>query len=68
MTKAQARLQEERERGVPWKQWGPYLSERQWGTVRLIWLFGVLDPQRFLEVGKRAAFTKSAVGPGGGNG
>jgi hypothetical protein len=20
--------------GVPWKQWGPYLSERQWGTVR----------------------------------
>jgi hypothetical protein len=22
------------ERGVPWKKWGPYLSERQWGTVR----------------------------------
>ena len=21
-------------KGVPWKQWGPYLSERQWGTVR----------------------------------
>src|SRR5580700_11312921 len=19
---------------VPWKKWGPYLSERQWGTVR----------------------------------
>jgi hypothetical protein len=19
---------------VPWRQWGPYLSERQWGTVR----------------------------------
>src|SRR5262249_26646668 len=19
---------------VPWKRWGPYLSERQWGTVR----------------------------------
>src|SRR5690349_23581805 len=19
---------------VPWKQWGPYLSDRQWGTVR----------------------------------
>ncbi len=18
----------------PWKKWGPYLSERQWGTVR----------------------------------
>ena len=27
-------LDEARERGVPWKQWGPYLSERQWGTVR----------------------------------
>ena len=21
-------------RGEPWKRWGPYLSERQWGTVR----------------------------------
>jgi hypothetical protein len=20
--------------GTPWKKWGPYLSERQWGTVR----------------------------------
>jgi hypothetical protein len=23
-----------RENGAAWKQWGPYLSERQWGTVR----------------------------------
>src|SRR5215475_14591607 len=30
----QRRLDEVRENGVPWKQWGPYLSERQWGTVR----------------------------------
>ena len=30
----QIRLDEAREKGVPWKQWGPYLSERQWGTVR----------------------------------
>jgi hypothetical protein len=30
----QRRLDEARENGVPWKQWGPYLSERQWGTVR----------------------------------
>jgi hypothetical protein len=29
-----ARLEEVREKGVPWRQWGPYLSERQWGTVR----------------------------------
>ena len=28
------RLKESREQRVPWKKWGPYLSERQWGTVR----------------------------------
>jgi len=28
------RLDEARETGVPWRKWGPYLSERQWGTVR----------------------------------
>jgi hypothetical protein len=30
----QQRLNVAREQGVPWKKWGPYLSERQWGTVR----------------------------------
>jgi hypothetical protein len=30
----QMRLNEAREQGVLWKKWGPYLSERQWGTVR----------------------------------
>ena len=30
----QKRLNEARTQGVPWKKWGPYLSERQWGTVR----------------------------------
>jgi Mannosylglycerate hydrolase MGH1-like glycoside hydrolase domain len=30
----QKRLNEAREGGIPWKKWGPYLSERQWGTVR----------------------------------
>jgi hypothetical protein len=29
-----ARLQEARENRIAWKKWGPYLSERQWGTVR----------------------------------
>src|SRR5215468_1153218 len=29
-----ARLLEAREGTAPWRQWGPYLSERQWGTVR----------------------------------
>jgi hypothetical protein len=28
------RLQETRTGKIPWKKWGPYLSERQWGTVR----------------------------------
>jgi len=28
------RLKESREKKVPWKKCGPYLSERQWGTVR----------------------------------
>ena len=28
------RLEEAREQAVPWRKWGPYLSERQWGTVR----------------------------------
>jgi hypothetical protein len=30
----QKRLNDARTAGVPWKKWGPYLSERQWGTVR----------------------------------
>src|SRR3954452_17988661 len=30
----QTRLDEAREGNIPWKKWGPYLSERQWGTVR----------------------------------
>ena len=32
-TAEEIRLREARE-GVPWRAWGPYLSERQWGTVR----------------------------------
>ena len=28
------RLVEIRESKVPWYRWGPYLSQRQWGTVR----------------------------------
>jgi hypothetical protein len=30
----QTRLNDARERNLPWRKWGPYLSERQWGTVR----------------------------------
>jgi hypothetical protein len=34
MTAEQQRLNEARERTAHWQRWGPYLSERQWGTVR----------------------------------
>jgi len=30
----QKRLKDACAIGAPWKKWGPYLSERQWGTVR----------------------------------
>ena len=31
---AEGRRLEEARRGVPWRRWGPYVSDRQWGTVR----------------------------------
>jgi hypothetical protein len=34
MTAEEMRLAEARERKKHWKRWGPYLSERAWGTVR----------------------------------
>jgi hypothetical protein len=34
LTQEELRLQEDRTRKGNWKRWGPYLSERQWGTVR----------------------------------
>jgi len=34
MTKEELRLKESRARTKHWKRWGPYLSERAWGTVR----------------------------------
>src|SRR5262245_11978581 len=33
-TAEEQRLAELRERKAHWKRWGPYLSERAWGTVR----------------------------------
>ncbi len=30
----QRRITEANEQARPWRRWGPYLSERQWGTVR----------------------------------
>src|SRR5438045_2304279 len=34
MTAEHRRLAEARANAVPWRRWGPCLSERQWGTVR----------------------------------
>src|SRR6266498_3211794 len=34
MTQEEIRLAESRDRKKHWKRWGPYLSERAWGTVR----------------------------------
>ncbi|HTV58177.1 MAG TPA: glucosidase [Verrucomicrobiae bacterium] len=34
MTEEEKRLQQTATRDTNWKRWGPYLSERQWGTVR----------------------------------
>src|ERR1044071_8325821 len=34
MTAEHDRLDEARAHNIAWKKWGPYLSERQWGTVR----------------------------------
>ncbi len=34
MTPEEQRLEDDRTQKIPWHKWGPYLSERQWGTVR----------------------------------
>src|SRR5260370_26056920 len=34
MTSEERRLEESRDRQENWKRWGPYVSERAWGTVR----------------------------------
>jgi hypothetical protein len=34
MKSEQLRLDEIAAKDIPWRKWGPYLSERQWGTVR----------------------------------
>jgi hypothetical protein len=34
LTAEEQRLEQSRQRTAHWKRWGPYLSERAWGTVR----------------------------------
>ena len=47
------RLEETRSKAAPWKKWGPYLSERQWGTVR----------EDYSEVGRRLELLQPRPGP-----
>src|SRR5229473_2249522 len=54
------RLEEARARKKHWKRWGPYLSERQWGTVRedyspggTAWEFFPHDHARLVEENRR---------------
>ena len=34
MTREEIRLQQSSDKSAHWKRWGPYVSERAWGTVR----------------------------------
>ena len=34
MNAEQQRMEDADRRGIGWRRWGPYLSDRQWGTVR----------------------------------
>jgi hypothetical protein len=70
MNAEQQRLDGANKASTPWPRWGPYLSERQWGTVRLapatkrvgpassraMHLFVTKTPQQILQLGKAAAF------------
>ena len=54
MTEEHGRLEAARKDTVVWRRWGPYLSERQWGTVREdysdsgdAWNFFTHDHSRF---------------------
>ena len=64
------RLKQAAHEGVPWKKWGPYLSERQWGTRarelhrgrrRLELLHATIRPGRARTAGARTASPASAT-------
>lgn len=65
-----ARLDEAQRRLKHWKRWGPYLSERAWGTVRedyspggTAWdYFRTITRGRASIDGKRTALPASATG------
>ena len=63
MTQEESRLQEARKGTSNWRKWGPYVSERQWGTVREDYSEGVtpgissptIKPARAPTAGARTA-------------
>ena len=59
MNPEQQRLQERRTKQIAWKKWGPYLSERQWGTVAV-----VPDAGMAVEVAESSGITQIDVRSG----
>jgi hypothetical protein len=69
------RIDAEAARSADWKQWGPYLSERQWATVRsdqtgwtgviarAMHLFTTVTPEQLLKGGRNAYFDSIANVP-----
>jgi hypothetical protein len=47
----QKRLNDACEEGVPWKKWGPYLDERQWGNNNKAWQLRILAVALLLTLG-----------------
>ena len=71
MTKEESRLAESGARKKHWKRWGPYLSERAWGTVRedyspygTAWEYFPHEHARFrvLIVGTKMDWQESVIG------
>jgi len=67
------RLAQDARRKRNWKRWGPYLSERQWGTVREDYSSGgdcwnyspMITPEAGPIAGAKMAFSASPIGRDG---
>jgi hypothetical protein len=55
------RLEEDKQKKASWKKkWGPYLSERQWGTVREDDSSPKCNPARYVDLTLSTAFCCAA--------
>ena len=43
LTQEEIRLKQDKARTHYWKKWGPYISERQWGTGSFRSIFGFMN-------------------------